>query len=176
MVMEVKLLQYIIRKTMWMGFSKRWVSFHKTTRIFFEGFSHPSFFSLWTLSSELAPRSEFALSLSWLWVLSSLWALSWLRGLSSLWVLIWLRGLSRGFCSFRFCFSLVLAAFLLVFSTFLWLDSTFFLILFGGFDFVRTFAVHIWCVGTGSLAVYRHEVGYHWPHFFISFRTCSSLK
>ena len=34
----------IIRKTMGLGFSKRWVSFHKTTRIFFEGFSHPSFF------------------------------------------------------------------------------------------------------------------------------------
>ena len=44
------------------------------------------------------------------------------------------------FCSFRFCFSLVLAAFLLVSPLFLWLDSTFFLILFGGFDFVRTFA------------------------------------
>ena len=34
----------IIRKTMGLVFSKRWVSFHKTTRIFFEGFSHPSFF------------------------------------------------------------------------------------------------------------------------------------
>ena len=28
---------------MGLGFSKRWVSFHKTTRIFFEGFSHPFF-------------------------------------------------------------------------------------------------------------------------------------
>ena len=51
--------------------------------------------------------------------------------------------LSRDFCSFRFCFSLVLAAFLLVPPLFLWLDSTFFLILFGGFDFVRTFAATI---------------------------------
>ena len=45
--------------------------------------------------------------------------------------------------------------------------SSFFLVLFGGCCFVCTFAVHIWRVGTGSLAVYRHEVGYHWPHFFL---------
>ena len=44
---------YIIRKTMGFGFSKRWVSFHKTTRIFFEGFSHPSFF---VLNSTFFPR------------------------------------------------------------------------------------------------------------------------
>ena len=61
-------------------FSKRWVSFHKTTPILFEGFSHPSFFSLWGLSP--------------------------------------LRVLSRRFCSFRFCVSLVLAAFSLVFPLF----------------------------------------------------------
>ena len=34
-------------------FSKRWVSFHKTTRIFFEGVSHPSFF---VLNSTFFPR------------------------------------------------------------------------------------------------------------------------
>ena len=37
-------LSFIIPKMTGFGFSKRWVSFHKTTRIFFEGFSHPSFF------------------------------------------------------------------------------------------------------------------------------------
>ena len=37
---------YIIRKTMGLGFSKRWVLFHKTTRIFFEGFSFPLFLCL----------------------------------------------------------------------------------------------------------------------------------
>ena len=36
---------YIIPKTTGFGFSKRWVSFHKTTRIFFEGFPSPLF--LW---------------------------------------------------------------------------------------------------------------------------------
>ena len=66
--------------------------------------------------------------------LGSLRALSPKFTLASLWVL------SRRFCSFRFCFSLVLAAFLLVSPLFLWLDSTFFLILFGDFDLVRTFA------------------------------------
>ena len=37
-------LSFIIPKTKGFGFSKRWVSFHKTTPILFEGFSHPSFF------------------------------------------------------------------------------------------------------------------------------------
>ena len=37
-------LSFIIPKTTGFGFSKRWVSFHKTTPILFEGFSHPSFF------------------------------------------------------------------------------------------------------------------------------------
>ena len=49
---------YIIRKTIGFGFSKRWVPFHKTTRIFFEGFSYTSFFAL---GSDSAPGSEFAL-------------------------------------------------------------------------------------------------------------------
>ena len=44
----MRLRRDIIHKTTGLGFSKRWVSFHKTTRIFFEGFSHPFF----------APRSE----------------------------------------------------------------------------------------------------------------------
>ena len=101
---------------MGLGFSKRWVSFHKTTRIFFEGFSSPLFL---------------------FWVLSPLWVLSPKFTLASLWVL------SRRFCSFRFCFSLVLVAFSLVSPLFLWLNSTFFLILFGGFDLVRTFAATI---------------------------------
>ena len=35
---------FVSPQTTGFGFSKRWVSFHKTTRIFFEGFSHPSFF------------------------------------------------------------------------------------------------------------------------------------
>ena len=140
------LLAYIIRKTMGLGFSKRWVSFHKTTRIFFEGFSHPSFFRsvLW-VRSELALGSEFALGSGFAlgselapgskFALGSELALCFESGL--LFVLSW------GFCSFRFCFSLVLVAFLLVSPLFLWLDSTFFLILFGGFDFVRTFAATI---------------------------------
>ena len=57
------------------------------------------------------------------------------------------------FCSFRFCFSLVLAAFLLVPPLFLWLDSSFFLILFGGFDFVRTFAARnsVWSSAPGCI-------------------------
>ena len=41
---NLSIVASIIRKTMGLGFSKRWVSFHKTTRIFFEGFSHPSCF------------------------------------------------------------------------------------------------------------------------------------
>ena len=49
---------YIIPKTTGFGFSKQWVSFHETTRIFFEGFSHPSF---WVPGSESAPGSETAL-------------------------------------------------------------------------------------------------------------------
>ena len=48
---------YIIPKTTGFVFSKRRVSFHKTTRIFFEGFSHPSFF---VLGSESAPGSGVA--------------------------------------------------------------------------------------------------------------------
>ena len=39
----MRLRRDIIHKTTGLGFSKRWVSFHKTTRIFFEGFSHPFF-------------------------------------------------------------------------------------------------------------------------------------
>ena len=38
-----ELSRCIIRKTTGLFFSKRWVSFHKTMRILFEGFSHPSF-------------------------------------------------------------------------------------------------------------------------------------
>ena len=98
-------------------FSKRWVSFHKTTRIFFEGFSHTSFFAL---GSDSAPGSEFAL------------------GFGSAFLFV----LSR--CFVRF--ASVLHSFLLLFCLFfhfLWLNSTFFLILFGGFDFVRIFAVRI---------------------------------
>ena len=85
-------LSFIIPKTTGFGFSKRWVSFHKTTPILFEGFSHPSFFSLWGLSPLRALSPKFTLA--------------------SLWVL------SRRFCSFRFCVSLVLAAFSLVFPLF----------------------------------------------------------
>ena len=78
---------------MGLSFSKRWVSFHKTTRIFFEGFSHPSFF-----------RSGFRLC-SGFWVRSGFWVGVFVRSESV-------------FCSFRFCFTLVLAAFLLVFPLF----------------------------------------------------------
>ena len=85
---------------MGLGFSKRWVPFHKTTRIFFEGFSHTSFFAL---GSDSAPGSEFALGFgaAFLFVLSRCFVRS-----------------ESVFCSFRFCFSLVLAAFLLVFPLF----------------------------------------------------------
>ena len=60
---------YIILKTTGFVFLKRWVSFRKTTRIFFEGFSHTSFFAL---GSDSAPGSEFALGFgaAFLFVLS----------------------------------------------------------------------------------------------------------
>ena len=98
-------------------FSIRWVSFHKTTRIFFEGFSHTSFFAL---GSDSAPGSEFAL------------------GFGSAFLFV----LSRCFVRFASVFHSFLLLFCLFFH-FLWLNSTFFLILFGGFDFVRIFAVRI---------------------------------
>ena len=113
-------LSFIIPKTTGFGFSKRWVSFHKTTPILFEGFSHPSFFSLWGLSPLRV--------LSRLWFLSPLWFLS-----RRFFVL------SSRFCSFRFCFSLALVAFSL-FLHFFVVELCYFLVLFGGFDFVRTFA------------------------------------
>ena len=107
------IFRFIIPKTTGFGFSKRWVSFHKTTPILFEGFSHP-FFSLWGMSS--------------------------LRALSPLWFLSRrFFVLSSRFCSFRFCFSLALVAFSL-FLHFFVVELCYFLVLFGGFDFVRTFA------------------------------------
>ena len=50
--------------------------------------------------------------------------------------------LSRCFVRFASVFRSFLLLFCLFFH-FLWLNSTFFLILFGGFDFVRTFAATI---------------------------------
>ena len=93
---------FVIPKTTGFGFSKRWVSFHKTTPILFEGFSHPFFFAL---GSESAPGSESAL------------------------LFVSLLCFARSCCFFA-CF-----------STFWWLDSTFFLIMFGGGCFVCIFAV-----------------------------------
>ena len=93
---------FIIPKTTGFGLSKRRVSFHKTTRIFFEGFSHPFFLFR---------------ALSRLRVLSSLWFVLRRRFVRSESVLLF-RALSRRFCSFRFCFSLALAAFSLVFPLF----------------------------------------------------------
>ena len=81
---------FIIPKTTGFGLSKRRVSFHKTTRIFFEGFSHPSFF---VLGSESAPGS----------------------GVARLFVSLLFFARS---CCFFACF-----------STFLWLNSPFFLII-----------------------------------------------
>ena len=80
----------------------------------FWGVITPLFFSLWGLSS--------------LWFLSPLWFLS-----RRFFVL------SSRFCSFRFCFSLALVAFSL-FLHFFVVELCYFLVLFGGFDFVRTFA------------------------------------
>ena len=66
--------------------------------------------------------------------------LSSLRALSSLWFLSRrFFVLSSRFCSFRFCFSLALVAFSL-FLHFFVVELCYFLVLFGGFDFVRTFA------------------------------------
>ena len=93
---------FIIPKTTGFGLSKRRVSFHKTTRIFFEGFSRPFFLFR---------------ALSRLRVLSSLWFVLRRRFVRSESVLLF-RALSRRFCSFRFCFSLALAAFSLVFPLF----------------------------------------------------------
>ena len=81
---------FIIPKTTGFGLSKRRVSFHKTTRIFFEGFSHPSSF---VLGSESAPGS----------------------GVARLFVSLLFFARS---CCFFACF-----------STFLWLNSPFFLII-----------------------------------------------
>ena len=93
--------------------------FHFTKRrvYFLRGFHTPLFFAL---GSDSAPGSEFAL------------------GFESVLLFV----LSRCFCSFRFCFSLVFAAFSLIssFSLHFFCVDSFFLILFGGFDFVRTFA------------------------------------
>ena len=93
--------------------------FHFTKRrvYFLRGFHTPLFFAL---GSDSAPGSEFAL------------------GFGSAFLFV----LSR--CFVRF--ASVLHSFLLLFCLFfhfLWLNSTFFLILFGGFDFVRIFAVRI---------------------------------
>ena len=102
---------------MGLSFSKRWGSFHKTTRIFFEGGHTPLFFAL---GSDSALGSEFAL------------------GFGSAFLFV----LSRCFVRFASVFRSFLLLFCLFFH-FLWLNSTFFLILFGGFDFVRIFAVRI---------------------------------
>ena len=120
------LLAYIIRKTM--GWVLQNDGFHFTKRrvYFLRGFHTPLFL---------------------LWVLSPKFALSSLRGLN----LMFAWGLSRHFCSFwvgAFVrFASVFRSFLLLFRLFLRFLSTFvclgsfFLSLFGGFDFVRIFAV-----------------------------------
>ena len=77
----MRLRRDIIHKTTGLVFSKRWDSFHKTTRIFFEGFSHPFF----------APRSESVL----LFVLSRRGGC--LMGLNRVWT-GFEQGLN-GFCS-----------------------------------------------------------------------------
>ena len=114
--------------------------FHFTKRrVYFLRGGTPLFFSLWVLTL--------------LRVLSSLWVLTLLRVLSSLWVL------GRRFCSFwvgafvRFASVFRSCCFFACSSTFLWLDSSFFLILFGGFDFVRTFAARnsVWSSAPGCI-------------------------
>ena len=112
---------------MGLSFSIRWVSFHKTTRIFFEGFSHPSFFRS---GSEFAPGSEFAL------------------GFGSAFLFV----LSRCFIRFASVFRSFLLPFCL-FLHFFVVGLHFFLILFGGFDFVRTFAARnsVWSSAPGCI-------------------------
>ena len=106
---------FIIPKTTGFGLSKRRVSFHKTTRIFFEGFSHPSFF---VPGSESAPGSEFALVRSET-AFCSFWVGAFVPGSEPALLFVSLLFFARS-CSLFACFSTFLVVELYFFLDFVW--------------------------------------------------------
>ena len=96
-------------------FSKRWVPFHKTTRIFFEGGHTPLFFAL---GSDSAPGSEFALGSD------SAPGSEFALGFGSAFLFVLSRCFVRFASVFR-SFLLLFRLFLRFLSTFLCVDSFF---------------------------------------------------
>ena len=132
---------YIIPKTTGFGSSKRWFSFHKTTRIFFEG-AHPSFLCL---DSTFFPR--FCLFRAFVCVCFALSFVSVPR--------------------FRLCLFRAFDLGVLI----LFLFSSFFLVLFGGCCFVCTFAYKKGLGGpvTRRLETVQASAGYQdlfWDTYF----------